>query len=194
MPPLFPKLAARLSRRMPERVNATSSAAKRNRVNEDITSDNLRLIDAEGNQVGIQTLEQALSAAEESGLDLVEIGPAEKPPVCRLMDYGKYLFHKNRKRQSARRKVKQIQVKELKFRPGTGDNDYDIKMRNMKRFLKQGNKVKVTLRFRGREMMHQNLGTAMLSRIRTDLGDSIQIEQMPRLEGRLMIMILAPAR
>ena len=154
----------------------------------------MRLIDAKGNQVGIQILEDALSAASDEGLDLVEIVPEGEPPVCRLMDYGKYLFHQNRKRQSSRRKLKQIQVKELKFRPSTGGNDYDIKMRNMKRFLKQGNKVKVTLRFRGREMMHQDLGSAMLDRICVDLGDSVQVEQVPRLEGRQLVMVLAPSR
>ena len=152
------------------------------------------MIDSEGEQAGIMSIAQALSLAEEGGLDLVEIAPNSEPPVCRVMDYGKYRFEQQKKNQSAKKKQKQVQVKEVKFRPGTEIADYQVKMRNVRRFLEEGDKVKITLRFRGREMAHQELGTAMLKRIETDLADEITVEQYPRIEGRQMVMMISPRK
>ena len=132
--------------------------------------------------------------SEEAELDLVEIVPNAEPPVCRVMDYGKYLFEQTKKRQAAKKKQKQIQVKEVKFRPGTDDSDYQVKLRNLTRFLNHGDKVKVTLRFRGREMAHQELGVQMLERIENDLEELGQGEQYPKMEGRQMVMVLAPKK
>ncbi len=132
--------------------------------------------------------------AEEAELDLVEIVPNAEPPVCRVMDYGKYVFEQTKKKHAAKRKQKQIQVKEIKFRPGTEDGDYQVKLRNLVRFLTHGDKVKVTLRFRGREMVHQELGAKMLDRIESDLSEQAIVEQYPRMEGRQMVMILAPKK
>ncbi len=136
----------------------------------------------------------ALARAEEHGLDLVEIAPQADPPVCRIMDWGKYKFESSKKAQAARKKQKQIQVKEVKFRPGTDDHDYDVKMRNLMRFIEEGNKVKVTLRFRGREMAHQELGRDLLKRVETETSDETTVEQFPRMEGRQMVMMLAPKK
>ncbi len=152
------------------------------------------MIGAEGEQVGIITFEEAMGIAEKAELDLVEIVPNAEPPVCRIMDYGKYLFDLNKKRHAAKKKQKQIQVKEIKFRPGTEEGDYQVKLRNLIKFLTNGDKVKVTLRFRGREMAHQELGSKMLGRIETDLADYGAVEQYPKMEGRQMIMVLAPRR
>lgn len=152
------------------------------------------MIDSDGEQAGIMSIAAALSLAEEGGLDLVEIAPNSEPPVCRVMDYGKYRFEQQKKSQSAKKKQKQVQVKEVKFRPGTEIADYQVKMRNVRRFLEEGDKVKITLRFRGREMTHQELGTAMLKRIETDLADEITVEQYPRIEGRQMVMMVSPKR
>lgn len=135
-----------------------------------------------------------MSAAEEAELDLVEIVPNAEPPVCRVMDYGKYLFDQNKKRHAARKKQKQIQVKEVKFRPGTDEGDYQVKLRNLIKFLENGDKVKVTLRFRGREMAHQELGSKMLKRIEEDLSELGAVEQFPKMEGRQMVMVMAPKR
>lgn len=132
--------------------------------------------------------------AEETELDLVEVAPDAQPPVCRIMDYGKYLFEENKKRQVARKKQKQIQVKEVKFRPGTDEGDYQVKLRNLVRFLKEGDKAKVTLRFRGREMAHQELGRDLLKRVEEDLAELGTVEQFPRMEGRQMIMVIAPKK
>jgi translation initiation factor IF-3 len=132
--------------------------------------------------------------ADEAELDLVEIVPNVEPPVCRIMDYGKYVFEQTKKKQAAKKKQKQIQVKEIKFRPGTEDGDYKVKLRNLTRFLNNGDKVKVTLRFRGREMVHQELGTKMLERIESDLQEFGVVEQYPRLEGRQMVMVFAPKK
>ena len=148
----------------------------------------------DGEQIGIVTLRAALEAAEEAGCDLVEIAPMAKPPVCRLMDFGKYKYEEAKRAHEAKQKQKQIQVKEVKLRPGTDENDYQIKLRNMIRFLEEGDKVKVTLRFRGREMAHQEFGMRQLERIKTDLEAVGQVEQMPKMEGRQMIMIIAPAK
>lgn len=161
------------------------------RVNDEIESPEIRLIGQDGEQIGIVDLPNALTIASGAELDLVEIAPMAKPPVCRVMDYGKFLFEQTKKKQASRKKQKQIQVKEVKIRPGTEEGDYQIKLRNMIRFLNQGDKVKVTLRFRGREMMHQELGIKMLSRIEEDLNDLSSVEQAPKLEGRQMIMVMA---
>lgn len=162
-------------------------------MNEAITAPEVRLIGVDGEQIGIVPLAEALKYAEEAELDLVEIAPAAKPPVCRVMDYGKYLFEENKKRHAARKKQKQIQVKEVKFRPGTDEGDYQVKLRNLIRFLSGGDKAKITLRFRGREMAHQELGLKLLQRIEKDLAEYGTVEQYPKLEGRQMVMVLAPA-
>lgn len=152
------------------------------------------MIDADGEQAGIMSIGAALSLAEEGGLDLVEIAPNGEPPVCRVMDYGKFRFEQQKKSQTAKKKQKQVQVKEVKFRPGTEIADYQVKLRNVRRFLDEGDKVKITLRFRGREMAHQELGTAMLKRIEADLADEITVEQFPRIEGRQMVMMISPKK
>ena len=138
--------------------------------------------------------DDARKIAEDSQLDLVEIVPTAEPPVCRVMDFGKFLFEQNKKRHAAKRKQKQIQIKEVKFRPGTEEGDYQVKLRNMLRFLEEGDKVKVTLRFRGREMMHQDLGAKMLKRVESDLAELGAVEQFPKMEGRQMVMLIAPKR
>ena len=152
------------------------------------------MIGATGGQVGVVDLGEALKQADDAELDLVEIVPNAEPPVCRIMDFGKFLFEQNKKKHAARKKQKQIQVKEVKFRPGTDDGDYQVKLRNISRFLENGDKVKVTLRFRGREMAHQELGSKMLDRIEADMQEIAEVEQKAKLEGRQMIVILAPRR
>jgi len=154
----------------------------------------VRLIGPDGDQIGIVSREEALKVAEEAGLDLVEIAPQADPPVCRIMDYGKFLFEESKKAQQARRKQKQVQVKEVKFRPGTDEGDYQVKLRNLTRFLTEGDKAKVTLRFRGREMAHQELGRNLLKRVEEDLSDIAVVEQYPKMEGRQMVMVLAPKK
>ncbi len=140
------------------------------------------------------SLNASLSMAEEAGLDLVEIAPMAVPPVCKLMDFGKFKYQEQKKAHEARLKQKQVQVKEVKLRPGTDENDYQIKLRNLKRFLEEGDKCKVTLRFRGREMAHQEFGLRQLERVKADLEELGQVEQMPKMEGRQMIMIIAPKK
>lgn len=167
------------------------SVEKQTRLNEDITSPEVRLINAEGEQVGVVSISEAQQTAEDSGLDLVEIVPNSEPPVCRVMDYGKFIFEQNKKKHAAKKKQKQIQVKEIKFRPGTEDGDYQIKLKNLIKFLNNGDKVKITLRFRGREMVHQELGTKMLKRVEADLEEYGAVEQFPKMEGRQMVMVLA---
>lgn len=152
------------------------------------------MINAEGEQVGIVPISEALRIADDDELDLVEIVPMAKPPVCRIMDYGKYVFNQNKKKHAAKKKQKQIQVKEIKFRPGTDKGDYEVKLRHLTRFLSEGDKVKITLRFRGREMAHQELGSKMLKRIEADLEQYGMVEQFPKLEGRQMVMVLGPKR
>lgn len=154
----------------------------------------IRLQGVEGEQLGIVNIRAALQMAEEAGVDLVEIAPTAKPPVCRIMDYGKFKYQEQKKAAEAKAKQTVIEIKEIKFRPGTDDGDYNIKMRNIKRFLAEGDKCKITLRFRGREITHQELGMALLNRIRTDLGELIVVEQFPKLEGRQMIMMIAPGK
>jgi len=148
----------------------------------------------EGDQIGIRSLEDAIALAEEEGMDLVEIAPQAEPPVCRIMDWGKFRFEESKKAQVQKKKQKQIQVKEVKFRPGTDDHDYDVKMRNLRRFIEDGDKVKVTLRFRGREMAHQDLGRDLLKRVEGDMEGEVTVEQFPRMEGRQMVMMLAPKK
>ena len=152
----------------------------------------MRLIGPDGENVGVVPIEQAQRIAEDNQLDLVEIVPNADPPVCRVMDIGKFLFEQSKKKHAAKRKQKQIQIKEMKIRPGTEEGDYQVKLRNMIRFLEEGDKVKVTLRFRGRELMHQDLGAKMLKRIEDDLAALGVVEQYPRLEGKQMVMLMAP--
>jgi translation initiation factor IF-3 len=139
-------------------------------------------------------VQEALRSAEGSGLDLVEVAPGAEPPVCRIMDYGKFVFELNKKAQSARRKQKQIQVKEVKFRPGTEEGDYQVKLRNLIKFLENGDKAKITLRFRGREMVHQEIGAALLKRVQADLAEFGSVEQQPLMEGRQMVMMIGPRK
>ncbi|HET7921982.1 MAG TPA: translation initiation factor IF-3 [Gammaproteobacteria bacterium] len=170
------------------------SSEKRARRNGEITAPKVRVIGADDQQIGILYTREAIQQAEEAGLDLVEVSPTAEPPVCRIMDFGKYLFEQNKKQQSARKKQKQIQVKEVKFRPTTDEGDYQIKLRNLTRFLSEGDKAKVTIRFRGREMLHQELGTGLIERIKNDLGELAQVEQYPKLEGRQLVMVVSPKK
>ncbi|MFA9440634.1 translation initiation factor IF-3 [Uliginosibacterium sp. sgz301328] len=167
---------------------------KSQRINREIGVAEVRLVGQDNEQLGIVPTHQALAMAEEAGVDLVEIAPQARPPVCRLMDYGKFKYQEAKRAHEAKLKQKQIQLKEVKFRPGTDDNDYNIKLRNMTRFLADGDKVKVTLRFRGREMAHQEFGIRLLERIKADLDEHAAVEQFPKLEGRQMIMVVAPKK
>jgi translation initiation factor IF-3 len=162
------------------------------RVNERIRATEIRLIGAEGENLDVVTPERAMQLAEEAGLDLVEISPNANPPVCKIMDFGKYKYEQQKREAEARKKQKIIEVKEVKFRPNTDTHDYDVKMRNVFKFLEAGDKVKVTLRFRGREMAHQNLGRELLERIAGDVEGVGRIENMPKMEGRQMIMMIGP--
>ena len=154
----------------------------------------VRLTGVENEPIGVVSLMEALRLAGELDVDLVEISATANPPVCRLMDYGKFKYQEQKKAAEAKSKQKVIEVKEIKFRPGTDDGDYNIKVRNIRRFLEDGDKCKITLRFRGREITHQEIGLALLQRMREELGDSILVEQFPKLEGRQMIMMIAPGR
>jgi len=154
----------------------------------------VRLIGVDGEQLGILKTFDALKMAEDVGVDLVEIAPNAEPPVCRLMDFGKFKYQEQKRQAEARAKQKIIQVKEVKFRPATDEGDYQVKLRNLKRFLEEGDKAKVTLRFRGREMAHQELGMRVLERVRDDLLDMALVEAMPKLEGRQMVMVLSPKK
>jgi translation initiation factor IF-3 len=169
------------------------SSAQKNRINEEITVKEVRLTGLDGEQIGIVSIREALAVAEEAGVDLVEISPNAEPPVCRVMDYGKFLFEKSKQQKEQKKKQKQIQIKEIKFRPGTDEGDYQVKLRSLKKFLEAGDKAKITLRFRGREMAHTDLAMELLNRIKDDLQDVSQVESFPnRVEGRQMIMMLAP--
>ncbi|MEG3113100.1 MULTISPECIES: translation initiation factor IF-3 [Pantoea] len=169
-----------------------------NRINSEIRATEVRLTGVDGEQLGIVSLREALEKAEESGVDLVEISPNAEPPVCRIMDYGKFLYEKSKSSKEQKKKQKVIQVKEIKFRPGTDDGDYQVKLRNLIRFLEEGDKAKITLRFRGREMAHQQIGMEVLNRVRKDLCEDLElaiVESFPsRIEGRQMIMVLAPKK
>ena len=162
------------------------------RVNDRIRSAEIRLIGADGENVGVVTPARAMVLAEEAGLDLVEISPNAEPPVCKIMDFGKYKYETQKREAEARKKQKIIEVKEIKFRPGTDTHVYDVKMRAVHKFLDEGDKVKVTLRFRGREMAHQELGLELLKRVAEDVDAAGKIEQMPRLEGKQMVMMIGP--
>ncbi|MCW3479354.1 translation initiation factor IF-3 [Neisseriaceae bacterium JH1-16] len=164
------------------------------RINGEITARELRLVGTEGEQLGIVSLREAMALAEEKDVDLVEISPTAQPPVAKLMDYGKFKYETSKKKHEAKQKQKQIQIKEVKFRPGTDDGDYNVKMRNLVRFLTEGDKAKITLRFRGREMAHQDIGLALLKRVEADLAEIGTVEQFPRLEGRQMVMMVAPKK
>ena len=162
------------------------------RINEEIRAREVQLIDTTGDNKGAVPIETALSMAEAAGLDLVEIAPNSSPPVCKILDYGKYKFQAQKKAAEARKKQKVVEVKEIKLRPMIDDHDYDVKIRSMKRFFEDGDKVKITLRFRGREMAHQELGYRLLDRVKVDTGSFAKVESEPRFEGRQMVMMLAP--
>jgi translation initiation factor IF-3 len=162
------------------------------RVNEEIRVREVHLIDKDGANRGTVATAEAVRLAQEAGLDLVEISPNANPPVCKLMDFGKFKYQEQKKAAEARKKQKVVEVKEIKFRPMIDDHDYDVKMRSMVRFFEDGDKVKVTLRFRGREMAHQDIGMQLLSRVKEDTGKLAKVEQEPRMEGRQMVMVLAP--
>jgi translation initiation factor IF-3 len=162
------------------------------RVNEEIRVATVRLIDQDGEMQGVMTMRDALSRAFSVGLDLLEISPNAEPPVCKILDYGKFKYEQQKKKNEARKKQKVIEIKEVKVRPNIDENDYQVKMRAMKSFIEEGDKVKVTLRFRGREMAHQDLGVKVLERIRGDMDERAKVEQMPRMENRQMIMVLSP--
>ncbi|HEY5643579.1 MAG TPA: translation initiation factor IF-3 [Woeseiaceae bacterium] len=170
------------------------AVTKRVRRNEEIEATRVRVIRSDGEQAGVMGIRDALALAVDEGLDLVEVSPTADPPVCRVMDFGKFLFEQNKKNQSAKRKQKQVHIKEIKFRPGTDEADYKIKLRKLVEFLEDGDKTKVTLRFRGREMAHKELGAKLLNRVRDDLEEYGSVEQMPQLEGRQMVMVIAPKK
>jgi translation initiation factor IF-3 len=173
----------------------TIATDKTQRLNGEINAPEVRLIGVQGEPLGIVPVEQALKMAEEAEVDLVEIAPTAQPPVCRMMDFGKFKYQEAKRQHEAKLKQKQIQVKEVKFRPGTDEGDYLIKMRNLRRFIAEdGDKGKVTLRYRGREITHQDIGMRLLERIRDELADVAVVENMPKLEGRQMIMVLAPKK
>ena len=162
------------------------------RINEEIRSREIQLIDKDGINHGVVDIQTALGMAAEAGLDLVEIAPNSTPPVCKILDFGKYKYQAQKKAAEARKKQKVVEIKEIKLRPMIDDHDYDVKMRSMRRFFEEGDKVKVTLRFRGREMAHQELGAQLLDRVKDDIGALAKVEQEPKLEGRQMVMVLAP--
>ena len=162
------------------------------RINAQINVPSVRVVGEDGEMIGVLPLREALSRAAEVGLDLVEISPNAEPPVCKILDFGKYKYEIQKKKNEARKKQKVIEVKEIKLRPNIDEHDYEVKMRSVHRFLDEGDKVKVTMRFRGREMVHQEIGLKVLERVRDELEERAKVEQMPRLEGRQMIMVLAP--
>ncbi|HTH16102.1 MAG TPA: translation initiation factor IF-3 [Magnetospirillum sp.] len=162
------------------------------RVNREIDARSIRLVGADGEMIGVVTLREGLIMAEEAGLDLVEVSPNAEPPVCKILDFGKFKFEAQKKKNEAKKKQKVIEIKEIKLRPNIDDNDYDVKMRAMRKFLGEGDKVKVTLRFRGRELAHQDLGMKVLERVRDDLEGLGKVEQIPKMEGRQMVMVIAP--
>ncbi|WP_041523779.1 translation initiation factor IF-3 [Gilvimarinus agarilyticus] len=168
--------------------------SKKARINDQIEASEVRLIGADGEQVGIVPLDEALKIAQDASLDLVEIAADSTPIVCKVMDYGKHLFEIKKTKAAAKKKQKQQQVKEMKFRPGTEEGDYKVKLRNLIRFLENGDKAKVSLRYRGREMAHQELGMEMMQRIETDLEELATVEQRPKMEGRQLIMVMAPRK
>ncbi|MDR2989111.1 MAG: translation initiation factor IF-3 [Providencia alcalifaciens] len=169
--------------------------ARPNRINEEIRATEIRVTGIDGEQLGVMSVRDALAKAEEAGVDLVEISPNAEPPVCRIMDYGKYLYEKSKSQKEQKKKQKVVLVKEIKFRPGTDEGDYQVKLRSLIRFLEDGDKAKITLRFRGREMAHQQIGMEMLNRIKADLEELAVVESFPsRIEGRQMIMVMGPKK
>ncbi len=167
--------------------------SKKALTNDQITASEVRLVDAEGEQVGIVSIEAALQAAEAAGMDLVQMADSS-PPVCKVMDYGKHIFEAKKQKAAQRKKAKRIQIKEMKFRPGTDEGDYQVKLRNLVRFLENGDKAKVTLRYRGRELAHQEIGMQLLKRVEADLSELGAVEQFPKMEGRQMTMVIAPKK
>ncbi|MCR9219369.1 MAG: translation initiation factor IF-3 [Alphaproteobacteria bacterium] len=162
------------------------------RVNQEIRVPEVRVIDENGEQLGVMSVEEAMQAAVDAGLDLVEVSPTASPPVCKILDYGKFKYEQQKKKNEAKKKQKTIELKEIKFRPNIDQHDYDVKMRSMHKFIDEGDKVKVTLRFRGRELAHQELGLEVLNRVRDDMAEKAKVEQNPNMEGRQMVMVLAP--
>jgi translation initiation factor IF-3 len=175
-----------------ERLIATEK--KQTRINGEITAPEVRLVGVEGEQLGIVKIYEALRQAEDADLDLVEIAPTAQPPVAKIMDYGKFKYQESKKQHEAKLKQKQVQIKEIKFRPGTDEGDYQIKLRNLIKFLEEGDKTKITLRFRGREMAHQEIGMNQLRRVSNDLAELAVVEQFPKMEGRQLVMMLAPKK
>ncbi|WP_370551953.1 translation initiation factor IF-3 [Haliea sp. E1-2-M8] len=186
-------VAAVLHWRISIKKDIGKGASKKALINDQITSDPVRLIGADGEQVGIVSLREALAAAEAATMDLVLIADSE-PPVCKVMDYGKHVFEAKKQKNLQKKKQKRTQVKEMKFRPGTEEGDYQVKLRNLVRFLEQGDKAKVTLRFRGREMAHQEIGMELLKRVEADLAELGGVEQFPKMEGRQLTMVIAPRK
>lgn len=162
------------------------------RINQQILTSPVRLVDENGQMIGVVPVQDAIKRAQNAGLDLVEVSPQASPPVCKILDYGKFKYAEQKKANEARKKQKVITIKEIKLRPTIDKHDYEIKMRNVQKFLEEGDKVKITLRFRGREMAHQSLGAKLMEKVQADLADLVKIEYMPRMEGRQMIMIVAP--
>jgi translation initiation factor IF-3 len=162
------------------------------RVNEEIAVPRVRLVDARGNMVGVVPRNEALTMAADAGLDLVEVAANADPPVCKILDYGKFKYEEQKKKNEARKKQKVIEVKEIKLRPGIDDHDYDVKMRSMVKFIEEGDKVKVTMRFRGRELAHQDIGMNVLMRVKDELDEIAKVEQFPKMEGRQMTMVVSP--
>ncbi len=173
---------------------AANPKGDEHRINDRIEAREVRLVDQDGGMVGVVALRDALTRAEDVGLDLVEISPNASPPVCKILDYGKFKYEAQKKANAARKKQRVIEVKEIKMRPSIDDNDYGIKMKKVREFLDEGDKVKVTMRFRGREMAHQHLAMNILEKVREDMADLAKIEQFPKLEGRQMIMVMAPIK
>ncbi|MDT4291439.1 translation initiation factor IF-3 [Methylomonas sp. MO1] len=171
-----------------------SSKKDATRLNTEITARRVRVVGAEGEQVGVVSINEALQLAYDANMDLVEISPNADPPVCKVMDFGKYQFELNKKLQAAKKKQKQIQIKEIKFRPGTEEGDYQVKLRSLIKFLNEGDKTKITVRFKGRELTHRELGMDLLKRIETDLEEMAIVEQFPKLEGRQMVMVMGPKK
>jgi translation initiation factor IF-3 len=172
----------------------SGSKTKKSIINEFIEAEQVRLVGADGEQVGIKSIEEARAAAEDAKLDLVLISPDSDPVVCKIMDHGKHVFDLKKQKAASRKKQRRVHVKEIKFRPGTEEGDYQVKLRNLIRFLKEGDKTKVSLRFRGRELAHQHLGAELIERIREDLAEFGTVEQEPKMEGRQIIMVLAPTK
>jgi len=172
----------------------TTTTREDHRVNNRIEVREVRLVDENGQMVGVVPTREALSRAEQAGLDLVEVSPNATPPVCKLLDYGKFKYEAQKKANAARKKQKVIEVKEIKLRPSIDDNDYGVKMKKVRNFLDEGDKVKVTMRFRGREMAHQDIAMDVLNRVREEVADVAKVEQMPKLEGRQMVMVMAPLK